>query len=153
MNIINSPRTNLTVRNYIVTVATCIFIWSLCISCIKVDDRLFIDYQVLKGLTAPLRDVVNYEAQINNASDIYQKLTWVQEQINSSLRELHDMVSKIKFDIQLYNHMFLYSSKIAASYHVRIYPSKHSIITNQSWVQVITQLTWYVCMLLHTVAN
>ena len=42
----------------------------------------------------PLRDVVNYEAHISNDSDVYNKLTWVQAQINTSLEEILNVVSK-----------------------------------------------------------
>ena len=51
-----------------------------------------IDYQVIEELTVPLRDVMNYEAGISTDSDIYQKLTWAESQINSSLAEIQDLV-------------------------------------------------------------
>ena len=56
------------------------------------------DYQVLKELTVPLRDVVNYEAHSSKDSDTYQKLIFVQRQLNTSLRELGNIVSKILHD-------------------------------------------------------
>ena len=60
----------------------------------QTEGRLFTDYKVLKVLTAPLRDVVNYEANhTSNDSYIYEKLSWAQEQINSSLEEMQNMVS------------------------------------------------------------
>ena len=72
---------------YIVTpVHTIILILLL----LQIEARLFIDYQVLHEITIPLRDVVNYEASINNGSDVYLKLSYVEKQINQSLR---DMVS------------------------------------------------------------
>ena len=37
-----------------------------------------IDYQVIEELSAPLRNVLNYEAHINDDSDIYRKLMWAQ---------------------------------------------------------------------------
>ena len=57
------------------------------------------DYQVLKELTVPLRDVVDYEAHSSSKdSDTYQKLIFVQRQLNTSLRELGNIVSKILHD-------------------------------------------------------
>ena len=56
------------------------------------------DYQVLKELTVPLRDVVNYEAHSSKDSDTYQKLIFVQRQLNTSLMELGNIVSKILHD-------------------------------------------------------
>ena len=53
------------------------------------------DYQVLKELTVSLRDVVNYKAHSSNDSDTYQKLIFVQRQLNTSLRKLGNMVSKL----------------------------------------------------------
>ena len=49
------------------------------------------DYQ---ELTVPLRDIMNYEAHSSNDSDTYQKLIFVQRQLNTSLRELGNIVSK-----------------------------------------------------------
>ena len=63
----------------------------------QIEDRLLIDYQVLNELTTPLRDVVNYEGRINNSIndfDIYQKVGWVWEQLNTSLEEMQNIVSK-----------------------------------------------------------
>ena len=56
------------------------------------------DYQVLKELTVPLRDVVNYEAHSSKDSDTYRKLIFVQRQLNTSLMELGNIVSKILHD-------------------------------------------------------
>ena len=60
---------------------------------IQIEDRLLIDYQVLNELTTPLRDVVNYEGHTSNKSNIYQKLAWAQEQLNTSLEEIQNIVS------------------------------------------------------------
>ena len=54
------------------------------------------DYQELKELTIPLRDVVNYEAHIQNDSsdsDTYKMLMGAEGQLNTSLRELGNMVA------------------------------------------------------------
>ena len=54
------------------------------------------DYQELKELTIPLRDVVNYEAHIQNDSSdpgTYQLLMYAEGQLNTSLRELGNMVT------------------------------------------------------------
>ena len=62
---------------------------------LQIEDRLFVDYQALKEVTVPLRDVMDYEANNNNDSDVtYQRLLYVQEQLNTSLEQLENMVSK-----------------------------------------------------------
>ena len=63
----------------------------------QIEEHLVMDYEVLKDLTVPLRDVVNYEARIKNDSDpdTYQKLIYAEGQLSISLRELGNMVSKI----------------------------------------------------------
>ena len=54
---------------------------------------MFVDYQLLKDVTVPLRDVVDYEAHISNDSDpMYQKLVYAQTQLNTSLENLQNMV-------------------------------------------------------------
>ena len=58
----------------------------------QVEDRLAIDYQILKELAVPLRDVMNYEAH-NSDDSRYQKLAWAQSQLNSSLEEIQNIVS------------------------------------------------------------
>ena len=50
---------------------------------------------MLNELTTPLRDVVNYEGQIGNDTDIYQKLAWAQEQLNASVEEIQNTVGNI----------------------------------------------------------
>ena len=50
---------------------------------------------MLNELTTPLRDVVNYEGQIGNDTDIYQKLAWVREQLNTSVEEIQNTVGNI----------------------------------------------------------
>ena len=60
---------------------------------IQIEDRMFVDYQLLKDVTVPLRDVVDYEAHISNDSHpMYQKLVYAQTQLNTSLEELQNMV-------------------------------------------------------------
>ena len=54
-----------------------------------------IDYEVIEELSVPLRDVVNYEEQVDNDSDMYEKLLWAERQINSSLEEIQDMVHNL----------------------------------------------------------
>ena len=73
-------------------------IYSFCLT--QMEERLFMDYQVLKDLTVPLRDVVNYEVRIKNDSDpdTYQKATYAERQLNISLRALGKMVHKIMYD-------------------------------------------------------
>ena len=62
---------------------------------LQIEDRLFVDYQALKEVAVPLRDVMDYEANNNNDSDFtYQRLLYVQEQLNTSLEQLENMVSK-----------------------------------------------------------
>ena len=73
---------------------------------------------MIEELSVPLRDVVNYEKQIDNDSDMYQKLLWAERQINSSLEEIQDMVH----NLMLYYTITLY---IALS-HVTV--NKHIII-------------------------
>ena len=50
---------------------------------------------MIEELSAPLRDVVNYEEQVDNDSDMYEKLLWAERQINSSLEEIQDMVHNL----------------------------------------------------------
>ena len=73
---------------------------------IQIEDRLLIDYQILNKLTTPLRDVVNYEGRIrnNNINDLnlYQKVAWAWEQLNTSLEEIQKIVSKNKCDTIYY---------------------------------------------------
>ena len=66
----------------------------------QIEEHLVMDYQVLKDLTVPLRDVVNYEARIKSDldPDTYQKLIYAEGQLNISLRKLGNMVSKIMHD-------------------------------------------------------
>ena len=73
-------------------------IYSFCLT--QMEERLFMDYQVLKDMTVPLRDVVNFEARIVNDSDpdTYQKATYAERQLNISLRALGKMVHKIIYD-------------------------------------------------------
>ena len=49
----------------------------------------------MEELSVPLRDVVNYEEQVDNDSDMYEKLLWAERQINSSLEEIQDMVHNL----------------------------------------------------------
>ena len=66
----------------------------------QIEEHLVMDYQVLKDLTVPLRDVVNYEAHIKSDldPDTYQKLIDAEGQLNISLRKLGNMVSKISIN-------------------------------------------------------
>ena len=50
---------------------------------------------MIEELSVPLRDVVNYEEQVDNDSDMYEKLLWAERQINSSLEEIQDMVHNL----------------------------------------------------------
>ena len=50
---------------------------------------------MIEELSVPLRDVVNYEEQVNDDSDMYEKLLWAERQINSSLEEIQDMVHNL----------------------------------------------------------
>ena len=61
----------------------------------QVEDRLSIDYQVLQELVTPLRDVENYEGNISSDSDIYRRLGLAWGQLNTSLDDILDIVSKI----------------------------------------------------------
>jgi len=49
------------------------------------------DYQVLKDLSIPLRDAVNYAATTYD-SDAYAKLIFAQNQISASLKGLRNIV-------------------------------------------------------------
>ena len=55
---------------------------------------MFVNYEVLKVLVTPLRDVVNYEAHNSTDSDTYQKLNSAQRKLNSSIEEIQIMVGK-----------------------------------------------------------
>ena len=83
------------------------------------EERLFMKYQALNDLTVPLRDVVKFEACIvndSNASDTCKKLIYAEGQLNTSLRELGNMVSKnmhacmiaIIHIIQIFNCIFCF---------------------------------------------
>ena len=73
----------------------------------QIEDRLAIDYQILNELTVPLRDVLNYEAHNINDSDPYEKLSWAQTQLNTSLEEIQDIVSTNFVNVsQLLVHVF-----------------------------------------------
>ena len=50
---------------------------------------------MIEELSVPLRDVVNYEEQVDNDSDMYEKLLWAERQINSSLEDIQDMVHNL----------------------------------------------------------
>ena len=58
-----------------------------------------------------MRDVVDYEANNNyNDSDAtYQKLLYVQEQLNTSLEELENMVSTLLLSMQSHTHTNIYT--------------------------------------------
>ena len=60
---------------------------------IQIEDHLLIDY-IMNELTVPLRDVANYEAHNGNDSSTYQRLVWVQTQLNTSLEEIQNIASK-----------------------------------------------------------
>ena len=49
---------------------------------------------MLRDLSVPLRDALNYVAYTND-SDAYTKLIYAQEQLNGSIRELENVVSDI----------------------------------------------------------
>ena len=97
-NIANPPNNNLTVRIVDLNMHEHHVICSFYLT--QIEEHLVMDYQVLKDLTVPLRDVVNYEARIKNDSDpdTYQKLIYAEGQLNISLRKLGNMVSKIMHD-------------------------------------------------------
>ena len=70
---------------------------------------------MIEELSVPLRDVVNYEEQVNDDSDMYEKLLWAERQINSSLEEIQDMVHNLMLyytiaSYTLYCHMLQLTS-------------------------------------------
>ena len=91
---------------------------------------------MLKELTVPLRDIVNYEADISNVSDIYYKLARVQAQINTSLEDIQNMVSKACIQLSvltsyvttsLFAVFYNYRKTVISRHHVRIYLQKDKI--------------------------
>ena len=78
-----------------------------------------------------MRDVVDYEANNNNDSDVtYQRLLYVQEQLNTSLEQLENMVSKHYIHCN-HTHIqrYLHFSKLVANHLIRVYLVKDNITT------------------------